>query len=63
MFRLGQKLKDACSPIKDVMVTRDMAKNERDECKRLAEEAQLKEEQEGLGEWIFRYSEFEDHQT
>jgi hypothetical protein len=39
---------------KDIVISHDMTKNERDQCKKLVEEAKKKELEESSGEWIFR---------
>ena len=42
------------TPYKDIVISHDMTKNERDQCKKLVEEAKKKELEESSGEWIFR---------
>jgi len=48
------KLKHAEQHFKKVVVTHDMTKAERDECKRMVTEAKDKEAQDPSGEYIYR---------
>jgi len=48
------KLKHAELHFKSVVVTHDMTKTERDECKRMVIEAKDKETQDPSGEFIYR---------
>ena len=48
------KLKHAEMQFKSVVVTHDMTKIERDECKRMVTEAKDKEAQDKSGEYIYR---------
>lgn len=42
------------TPFKECIISHDMTRKERDQCKTLVEEAKKKESQESSGEWIFR---------
>ena len=42
------------TPYKEVVISHDMTRKERDQCKKLVEEAKKKESEESSGEWIFR---------
>jgi hypothetical protein len=48
------KLKDAPAKLKAMIVTHDLTSGEREECKRLVQEAKDKEEHDGSGEWVYR---------
>jgi hypothetical protein len=39
---------------KDIVISHDMTLKEREECKKLVEEAKIKESAEQSGDWIFR---------
>jgi len=48
------RLKGIDAKFKGITVLHDMTKNERDDCKKLVDEAKQKEIQDVLGEWIYR---------
>lgn len=48
------KLKDAEPLLKSMIVTHDLTKIERDECKKLVEEAKMRENADSSGEWLYR---------
>lgn len=48
------RLKNIDAKFKGITVSHDMTKNERDECKKLVDEAKQKESQDVSGEWIYR---------
>ena len=48
------KLKDAPAKLKAMIVTHDLTSGEREECKRLVQEAKDKEEHDVSGEWVYR---------
>lgn len=49
-----RNLRNASEPFKGLVVSYDMTKGEREECKRLVETAKQREALEGQGEWIYR---------
>jgi len=48
------KLRDAEQKFKQVVVTHDMTKKEREECKNLVEEAKSMQASDNSGEYIYR---------
>ena len=48
------RLKSIDAKFKGITVSHDMTKNERDECRKLVDEAKQKENQDESGEWIYR---------
>lgn len=48
------KLKKAPDDIKSIVISHDMTKLEREECKRLVQEAKEKESEDHSGEWVYR---------
>jgi len=48
------KIKHLDSKFKSVIVTHDLTRKEREECKELVEEAKLKAQQDPSGEWVYQ---------
>jgi len=48
------KLKHAAQKLRNVIVAHDMTKLEREECRRLVEEAKAKEEEDDSGKYLYR---------
>lgn len=48
------KMKEAPDIIKSMIITHDLTQGERDECKKLVQEARDREENEQSGEWVYR---------
>jgi hypothetical protein len=48
------RLKSIDAKFKGITVSHDMTKNEREECRKLVDEAKQKENQDASGEWIYR---------
>jgi len=48
------KVKHLDSKFKSVIVTHDLTRKEREECKELVEEAKLKTQQDPSGDWVYQ---------
>ena len=48
------KMKSAPDNLKSMIVTHDLTQNERDQCKKLVQEARERAENDLSGEWVYR---------